>query len=134
MRDELSGPAPAAPKEPPAETRPPPTPPEFAPPPKSDDKKKSNLPVALIGVGDVGQALVRYNGFRAAVINGAPKPGYSSGEALAAMERISASTLPSTPMRSSPAEGLKFLSSWKQAEPGPKNKTPSIHSIKGWWM
>ncbi len=28
------------------------------------------------------QALVRYNGFRAAIINGAPKPGYSSGQAL----------------------------------------------------
>ena len=40
------------------------------------------------------QAVVRYNGFRAAVINGAPKPGYSSGQALAAMERISAATLP----------------------------------------
>jgi HAE1 family hydrophobic/amphiphilic exporter-1 len=41
------------------------------------------------------QAVVRYNGFRAAVINGAAKPGYSSGQALAAMERISATTLPS---------------------------------------
>ena len=40
------------------------------------------------------QALIRYNGFRAAVINGAAKPGFSSGQALAAMERISASTLP----------------------------------------
>src|SRR5262249_15625754 len=40
------------------------------------------------------QALVRYNGFRAAIINGAAKPGYSSGQALAAMERISKS-LPS---------------------------------------
>jgi HAE1 family hydrophobic/amphiphilic exporter-1 len=40
------------------------------------------------------QAVIRYNGFRAAVINGAPKPGYSSGQALAAMERISAATLP----------------------------------------
>jgi len=40
------------------------------------------------------QVLVRYNGFRAAVVNGAPKPGRSSGEALAAMERISAATLP----------------------------------------
>ena len=37
------------------------------------------------------QAVVRYNGFRAAIINGAAKPGYSSGQALAAMERISAS-------------------------------------------
>jgi len=40
------------------------------------------------------QALVRYNGYRAVVINGAPKPGFSSGQALAAMERISAATLP----------------------------------------
>ena len=31
---------------------------------------------------------------RGAIVNGAPKPGYSSGQALAAMERISASTLP----------------------------------------
>src|SRR5438477_8452432 len=35
------------------------------------------------------QAVIRYNGFRAAVINGAAKPGFSSGEGLAAMERIS---------------------------------------------
>jgi HAE1 family hydrophobic/amphiphilic exporter-1 len=40
------------------------------------------------------QTVVRYNGYRAAVVNGAPKPGYSSGQALAAMERISAQTLP----------------------------------------
>ena len=40
------------------------------------------------------QAVIRYNGFRGAIINGAPKPGYSSGQALAAMERISATTLP----------------------------------------
>ena len=37
------------------------------------------------------QALVRYNGLRGAIINGAAKSGYSSGQALAAMERISAS-------------------------------------------
>ena len=36
------------------------------------------------------QTVVRYNGYRAAIVNGAPKPGYSSGQALAAMERISA--------------------------------------------
>jgi HAE1 family hydrophobic/amphiphilic exporter-1 len=41
------------------------------------------------------QAVIRYNGFRGAIINGAPKPGYSSGQALAAMERLSAATLPS---------------------------------------
>ncbi len=40
------------------------------------------------------QAVVRYNGFRAAVINGAAKPGFSSGQALGAMERASATTLP----------------------------------------
>jgi HAE1 family hydrophobic/amphiphilic exporter-1 len=40
------------------------------------------------------QTVVRYNGFRGAVVNGAAKPGYSSGQALTAMERISATTLP----------------------------------------
>jgi HAE1 family hydrophobic/amphiphilic exporter-1 len=40
------------------------------------------------------QTIVRYNGFRGAIVNGAPKPGFSSGQALAAMERISNSTLP----------------------------------------
>jgi len=40
------------------------------------------------------QTVVRYNGYRGAVVNGAPKPGYSSGQALAAMERVSAATLP----------------------------------------
>jgi HAE1 family hydrophobic/amphiphilic exporter-1 len=41
------------------------------------------------------QIVVRYNGYRAAIVNGAPKPGFSSGVALAAMERISDTTLPS---------------------------------------
>jgi HAE1 family hydrophobic/amphiphilic exporter-1 len=40
------------------------------------------------------QAVVRYNGFRGAIINGAAKPGFSSGQALTAMERIAATTLP----------------------------------------
>jgi HAE1 family hydrophobic/amphiphilic exporter-1 len=40
------------------------------------------------------QAIVRYNGFRGTIVNGAPRPGFSSGQALAAMERISATTLP----------------------------------------
>src|SRR5262249_294112 len=40
------------------------------------------------------QTVVRYNGYRSAIVNGAQKPGYSSGQALAAMERISATTLP----------------------------------------
>jgi HAE1 family hydrophobic/amphiphilic exporter-1 len=41
------------------------------------------------------QAVIRYNGFRGAIINGAPKPGFSSGQALSAMERVSATSLPS---------------------------------------
>jgi HAE1 family hydrophobic/amphiphilic exporter-1 len=41
------------------------------------------------------QMVVRYNGYRAAIVNGAPKPGFSSGVALAAMERVSDTTLPS---------------------------------------
>jgi HAE1 family hydrophobic/amphiphilic exporter-1 len=40
------------------------------------------------------QAVVRYNGYRGAIVNGAPKPGYSSSQSLAAMERVSAATLP----------------------------------------
>ncbi len=40
------------------------------------------------------QVLTRYNGYRAVIVNGAQKPGVSSGEALAAMERTSATTLP----------------------------------------
>jgi len=40
------------------------------------------------------QALIRYNGYRAAIVNGAPAAGFSSGDALAAMERISAANLP----------------------------------------
>ena len=34
------------------------------------------------------QAVVRYNGYRAAIVNGAAKPGFSSGQALAAMEHL----------------------------------------------
>jgi HAE1 family hydrophobic/amphiphilic exporter-1 len=41
------------------------------------------------------QAVTRYNNFRGAIINGAPAPGYSSGVALGAMERLSEATLPS---------------------------------------
>ena len=40
------------------------------------------------------QALTRYNNYRGAIINGSPAPGYSTGDALAAMEELSASTLP----------------------------------------
>jgi HAE1 family hydrophobic/amphiphilic exporter-1 len=40
------------------------------------------------------QAIVRYNNQRSVTVNGVPAPGYSSGEALTAMERVSAETLP----------------------------------------
>src|SRR5512145_1901043 len=37
---------------------------------------------------------MRYNGFLSADINGGPAPGYSSGQAQDAIERIAAETLP----------------------------------------
>ena len=40
------------------------------------------------------QLLQRYNNYRSVTIQGEPAPGFSSGDALAAMERISAATLP----------------------------------------
>ena len=40
------------------------------------------------------QVLTRYNNYRSITINGSPAPGGSSGAALAAMEEISAKTLP----------------------------------------
>ncbi|WP_135468910.1 efflux RND transporter permease subunit [Crenalkalicoccus roseus] len=40
------------------------------------------------------QTLQRYNNYRSLTINGSPAPGVSSGEALAAMEEISARVLP----------------------------------------
>ena len=40
------------------------------------------------------QTLVRYNNYRSVTINGGPAPGFSSGQAMAAMEETSAATLP----------------------------------------
>ncbi|MEO0823004.1 MAG: efflux RND transporter permease subunit, partial [Pseudomonadota bacterium] len=40
------------------------------------------------------QLLVRYNNFRSVTINGTPPPGVSSGESIAAMEAVSAASLP----------------------------------------
>ena len=40
------------------------------------------------------QSIIRYNNFRSVTINGGPAPGFSSGDALAAMEKVSAATLP----------------------------------------
>jgi HAE1 family hydrophobic/amphiphilic exporter-1 len=39
-------------------------------------------------------ALIRYNLYRSVTINGSPAPGFSTGDALAAMERLSARILP----------------------------------------
>jgi HAE1 family hydrophobic/amphiphilic exporter-1 len=39
-------------------------------------------------------ALIRYNLYRSVTINGSAAPGYSTGDALAAMERLSAQVLP----------------------------------------
>ncbi|HVR65749.1 MAG TPA: multidrug efflux RND transporter permease subunit [Verrucomicrobiae bacterium] len=40
------------------------------------------------------QMIIRYNNYRSVTLNGGPAPGRSSGEALAAMEKLSNSTLP----------------------------------------
>lgn len=40
------------------------------------------------------QSIVRYNNYRSVTLNGGPAPGRSTGEALAAMERLAATTLP----------------------------------------
>ncbi|HEY6979379.1 multidrug efflux RND transporter permease subunit [Reyranella sp.] len=40
------------------------------------------------------QVITRYNNYRSITINGSPAPGRSSGDALAAMEQVSARTLP----------------------------------------
>ena len=39
-------------------------------------------------------SIIRYNNLRSVTINGAPAPGYSSGQALAAMEAVAKATLP----------------------------------------
>lgn len=51
---------------------------------------------AFITISNVAgpDRVMRYNGFTTAEINGGPAPGYSSGEAQAAIERILAETLP----------------------------------------
>ena len=60
------------------------------------------VPIRALGVAKLvqgPQTVVRYNGYRAAVVNGAAKPGFSSGQALAAIERMS---------RSNPSLGLQL--------------------------
>jgi hydrophobe/amphiphile efflux-1 (HAE1) family protein len=40
------------------------------------------------------QSVIRFNNVRSATINGGPAPGFSSGDAIAAMERVAATSLP----------------------------------------
>jgi multidrug efflux pump len=40
------------------------------------------------------QSIIRYNNFRSVTVNGGPAPGRSSGDAIAAMEKISQASLP----------------------------------------
>jgi hydrophobe/amphiphile efflux-1 (HAE1) family protein len=62
-------------------------------------RNKTNEMVPLRSIADLRiitgpQVIQRYNNYRSITINGGPAPGVSSGEALAAMEQISARTLP----------------------------------------
>src|SRR6266853_1345758 len=55
--------------------------------------------VPLQAVADVElitapSSVIRYNNLRSVTLNGAPAPGYSSGDAIAAMERLAVTTLP----------------------------------------
>ncbi len=50
--------------------------------------------VANIELITAPSSIVRYNNLRSVVMNGAPAPGYSSGEAIAAMEKLAKATLP----------------------------------------
>ena len=77
------------------------------------------------------QVVIRYNGFRAAVINGAPKPGFSSGQALGAMERLSATTLPA-------GYGFEWTARRcrrrrRPARPASCWGWPSCSPISSWW-
>ena len=40
------------------------------------------------------QTVVRYNGYRGAIVNGASKPGYSSGQVRAALEETFRESMP----------------------------------------
>ncbi|HYX00685.1 MAG TPA: efflux RND transporter permease subunit, partial [Reyranella sp.] len=50
--------------------------------------------VANIELVTAPSSIVRYNNLRSVVVNGAPAPGFSSGQAIAAMEQLAKSTLP----------------------------------------
>ncbi|MCF8532236.1 MAG: efflux RND transporter permease subunit [Reyranella sp.] len=50
--------------------------------------------VANVELVTAPSSIVRYNNLRSVVLNGAQAPGYSSGQAIAAMEKIAKTTLP----------------------------------------
>ena len=50
--------------------------------------------VANVELITAPSSIIRYNNLRSVTLNGAPAAGYSSGDALAAMERLGKSTLP----------------------------------------
>jgi multidrug efflux pump len=67
--------------------------------PAAEDAQREGEMVPLSSLVQVKQSfgpdsVMRYNGFTAADINGGPAPGFSSGQAQAAAERIAAETLP----------------------------------------
>ena len=62
-------------------------------------KSKTGAMVPLRSIADARivlgpQTISRYNNYRSITVNGTPKPGISSGDALAAMEAVSDRTLP----------------------------------------
>ncbi|TCT04607.1 efflux RND transporter permease subunit [Aquabacter spiritensis] len=55
------------------------------------------VPVQAVAEAEIAfapSAVIRFNNVRSLTVNGAPAPGYSSAQALAAMEAVSAKTLP----------------------------------------
>ena len=50
--------------------------------------------VASVDLVTAPSSIVRYNNLRSVVLNGAPAPGFSSGQAIAAMENLARTTLP----------------------------------------
>ena len=50
--------------------------------------------VATLELTTAPATIVRHNNMRSVTLNGAPAPGYSSGEAIAAMERVARANLP----------------------------------------
>ena len=50
--------------------------------------------VADIDLVTAPASIIRYNNLRSVTLNGGPAPGYSSGQAIAAMEALARANLP----------------------------------------